>query len=63
MIQNVFTFTHPLNGKTQGMEFDFAESIQHLSNEGWIVKQVSTSTYTQANAPYIAVTVLAEKTK
>ena len=63
MVQNVITFTHPLNGNTQGMEFDFTESIQRLSNDGWNVKQLSTSTYTQANSPYIAVTVLAEKAK
>lgn len=63
MVQNVFTFTHPLTGKTQGIEFDFNEAIHQLSNEGWSVKQISTSTYTQSNAPFIAVTVLAEKVK
>ena len=61
MVQNVFTFTHLLTGKTNGDLFDFKESIQRLTNEGWTVRQVSTATYMQASAPFLVLTILAEK--
>lgn len=63
MVQNVFTFTHRLIGKLSGEEHDFGSSISKLANEGWIVKQISSTTYTHGSSSFIVVTVLAEKSE
>lgn len=63
MVQNVFTFTHRLIGKSSGEEHDFGSFISKLANEGWIVKQISSTTYTHGSSSFIAVTVLAEKSE
>lgn len=62
MVQNVFTFTHRLNGRS-GEEHDFGSSISKLANEGWIVKQISSTTYIRGSSSFIVVTVLAEKSE
>ncbi len=61
MVQNVFTFTRRLRGVNE--ERDFGSSISKLANEGWIVKQISSTTFIHGSSPFIAVTVLAEKSE
>lgn len=63
MVQNVFTFTHRFVCKAEGELHDFSSTISKLANEGWIVKQISSTTYSHGSSSFIAVTVLAEKSE
>lgn len=63
MVQNVFTLTHLLDGVKADVMHDFSYSISPLTDAGWKVKEISTTTYVHGGEPFLAVTILAEKSE
>lgn len=61
MVQNVFTFCKAIEKRDNAVALDFSEEITKLNKEGWVVKQISTTSFKFDSCEYYAISVLAEK--
>lgn len=61
MVQNVFTFCKAIEKRDNAVALDFSEEITKLNKEGWVVKQISATSFVKGSREYYAISVLAEK--
>lgn len=61
MVQNVFTFCKAIEKRDNAVALDFSEEITKLNEDGWIVKQISTTSFVKGSSEFYAISVLAEK--
>ena len=61
MEQNVFTFCKAIEKCNNAVAVDFSEEITKLNKEGWLVKQISTTSFVKSSSEFYAISVLAEK--
>lgn len=61
MEQNVFTFCKAIEKRDNAVALDFNEEITKLNKEGWLVKQISTTSFVKGSSEFYAISVLAEK--
>lgn len=61
MQQNVFTFCKAIDVRNNAIALDFTEEITALNKEGWVVKQISTTSLEKGSHKFYAISVLAEK--
>lgn len=63
MVQNVFTFCKPIALCENEVALNFTNEITQLNDEGWIVKQISTTSFEKCGNKFYSISVLAEKSE
>lgn len=61
MVQNVFTFCKAIEKCSNAVALDFSTEITKLNEDGWIAKQISTTSFEKDGSEFYAISVLAEK--